>query len=306
MGDRVSNMRVRTVLQVFALVLLAMLWAACSAVRTGDSAAAPAASEAQMAQEGESDSGTIARKVVANADVSLVVQDTQTAVDEIEALADELGGYISDTSLYEDSVGLLQGRVVLRVPAETLNQALDRLAALALDVPSSNVTREDVTDQYSDVDAQLRNLEATEQELLALLAEVRERPDATAEDILAVHRSLTEIRGQIEQAQGQKNMLDNLIALSTIRVGLTPDAANRPVVEEGWRPGIVVRDAGRALVIALQGLGNLLIWFVIVGLPLIAVLALVLGVAFLLLRGFLRWTGRRSSRRERAQAGPPV
>lgn len=294
-------MRMRAVFRLTVVVLLAMLWAACSAARTGNSSAAPAAAAPEMAQGGESAGGGIARKVVANADVSLVVQDTQTAVDEIEAMADELGGYLSDTSLYKDSVGLLQGRVVLRVPAESLNQALDRLTALALDVPSSNVTREDVTDQYSDVDAQLRNLEATEQELLALLAEVRERPDATAEDILAVHRSLTEIRGQIEQAQGQKNMLDNLIALSTIRVDLTPDAANRPVVEEGWRPGIVARDAGRSLVIALQGLGNLLIWFVIVGLPLIAVLAVVLGVAFLLLRGFLRWAGRRSPRRERAE-----
>ena len=77
-----------------------------------------------------------------------------------------------------------------------------------------------MTDQYSDLDARLRNLRATEKELLALLTEVRERPNAKVEDILDVHRSLTQIRGEIETLQGRKNLLDNQIDFSTA-VGLS-------------------------------------------------------------------------------------
>ncbi|MEZ4609687.1 MAG: DUF4349 domain-containing protein [Caldilineaceae bacterium] len=117
-----------------------------------------------------------------------------------------------------------------------------------------------MTDQYTDLNAQLRNLEATEDELRTLLGEVRAKPGAKAEDILAVHRNLTEIRGQIEQVQGRKNMLDNLISLATIHLSLTPDVAEQPIVEARWRPGVTVSAALRALVGALQSLGNLAIW----------------------------------------------
>jgi hypothetical protein len=65
-------------------------------------------------------------------------------------------------------------------------------------------------------------------------------------------------------------MLDNLIGLSTIDVTLTPDAINLPVVEEGWRPAVVARDAMRTLVSAMQGLGNVAIWLAIFVLPLAA------------------------------------
>lgn len=68
----------------------------------------------------------------------------------------------------------------------------------------------------------LRNLRATENEPRGMLTEVREKPNATPEDILAVDNRLTEIRGQIEQVQGRKNMLENLIGLSTIEVTLAP------------------------------------------------------------------------------------
>ncbi len=144
---------------------------------------------------------------------------------------------------------------------------MDALGAMAVEVDARTMNREDVTDQYTDVDAQIRNLEATEQELIAMLEEVRERPNSTSEDIMAVYRTLTEVRGQIETLRGRKNMWDNLVALSTIDVTLTPDSANLPVVEEGWRPAGVAREAQRALVSAVQVLGNVVIWLGIFVLP---------------------------------------
>ena len=86
----------------------------------------------------------------------------------------------------------------LRVPADQLESALEQLEALAITVRGRTVNREDVTEQYSDIDAQLRNLQATENELREMLAEVRAKPNAKPEDILAVHRELTAIRSQID------------------------------------------------------------------------------------------------------------
>lgn len=231
-----------------------------------------------------------ARKVVANARVELVVTDTQETVRQIEALMSDLGGYVSNANLYKGYYGgaeLLQGTMTLRVPAESLETALAQLEGMALDTRARSIDRQDVTDQYSDVEAQLRNLQATENELRELLAEVRARPNATPEDILAVHRSLTEVRGQIEQLQGRKNMMDNLIALSTIDVTLTPDAANRPVVEDQWRPVVALRDASRALVSALQFLGDLAIWVVVFVLPILLLFLIPLAILIWVIRAIV-------------------
>ncbi|MGL4650741.1 MAG: DUF4349 domain-containing protein [Caldilineaceae bacterium] len=267
--------------------------------RTMDSApAAEMAASADMsnavAQEGGgvpatgASSALLARKMIARASLSMVVADAETTVDEIETMLEEVGGFIAASNLFNTGTGdkpVLQGNLQLRVPAEELDATLDKLEAMALDVGSRTLSREDVTDQYSDVDAQLRNLEATEAELREMLEEVSERPNAQPEDILAVHNRITEVRGQIEVLQGQQNLLDNLIGLSTIDLTLVPDAASLPVVETGWRPGNVVRAATRALVNTLQWLGNAIIWFVIAVLPVLLLLIFPLVVLF----AFVRW-----------------
>lgn len=285
----------------FLLSMLIFLWAGCGAAqpseRSSPAMEADSASSLQASDNSTGQASLLDRKVIANADMDLVVANTTAAVVEIEALAESMGGYISDTNLYKSSYGdseLLRGTLTLRVPAERLEETLTALAGLAVDVEARSVSRQDVTEAYSDIEAQLRNLQATEEELLALLTEVRAKPDATPEDIIAVYNSLTEIRGQIEQLQGRKNLLDSQISLSTITVDLIPDAINQPVVAEGWRPSVIVRDAMRALVSTLQFLGGAVIWVGIYLIPL-AVLAL---IPVVIVGWLLRTLARRMQRKK--------
>ncbi len=246
------------------------------------------------------------RKIIARAGLTLVVADTEAAVEEITTLMDEMGGYVSTSNLYRTSYNnndALQGTITLRVPSENLEAALVALAELAVEVDSRTLNREDVTDQYSDVDAQIRNLEATERELLAMLEEVRERPNSTTEDIMSVYRTLTEVRGEIETLRGRKNMWDNLISLSTIDVTLVPDSANLPVVDERWRPAAVAREAQRALGGPVQIVGNVAIWVGIYVLPLLLLAMIPLGILLWLVRWGL---GRLSKAKPAVAAAPPT
>lgn len=281
----------------WAVIAGIALWllAACASPMSREAAAPAPASEAApaeaVAQSDVSDGATLNRKIIARANIDLTVSDPSATVEAINALMDEVGGYVSASNLYKssyDAAQRLQGNLTLRVPADRLDETLAALEQMAVDVPSRTMDREDVTDQYSDIDAQLRNLEATEAELREMLAEVRARPNATAEDIMAVYRTLTEVRGQIEQLRGQKNMLDNLISLSTIEVTLRPDSAALPVVEEGWRPLVVVREALRALVGAVQWLGNVAIWVLVFLLPLLILAAIPLVVLYFVVRWLIR------------------
>jgi len=293
--------RIRLTITIF-LVLLGIACAACGASVSDMTFSESADEEASVTQQ-TADGGEASRQVIANANISLVVADTATALTGIEQVVSDLGGYVADMDLakggYDDSE-FLRGSITLRVPATSLEDALELLQALATDINYLNVNRQDVTDQYSDLDARLRNLRATETELLALLTEVRERPNSKVEDILAVHRSLTQIREEIETLQGRKNLLDNQIGFSTIWVELIPDSVFRPIVEEPWSASGPVRNALRALVATLQGLLTALIWAVLYLAPLLLVFLIPLAVLVWLVR---LWLGRRRSREKSSESG---
>ena len=273
--------------------LFGVMCAACAAP-PGPFNTAAADSAPAMAEESGDQMGAMAadtRKIIANSNLSLVVADTEAAMTAIEAIASDAGGYLSDVDLSKEMHGeteIMRGSLTLRVPVSSLAGVLDRLQELAAEVNHLNVDRQDVTEQYSDLDARLRNLQATEAELLVLLTEVRQKPNSDVKDILEVHRSLMDIRSEIETLQGRKNLLDNQIAFSTIRVELIPDSLNRPIVEEAWSATGPARSALRALVATLQDLLTVSIWGILFLVPLLAVLVIPIVALFWLARLLLR------------------
>jgi len=229
--------------------------------------------------------------LIRTANLALRVEDTETALTQIRDVAHSLEGYLVSTNLYRAD-DQLRGTVSLRVPAASFDAAMDRLKALAIKVEREDISSQDVTEEYTDLSARLRNLEATETELLALLTDVRERM-RNAEDVLAVHRELTSIRGEIEQIKGRMQYLERLVALATIDVELIPEEAERPIVEEGWQPLRTLRDSSRALVNAGQFLVDAAIWLVVFVLPVLVVLILPFAIIVYVLR---RWRRRRTTK----------
>jgi hypothetical protein len=238
------------------------------------------------------------RMIIRNASLQLVVRDTAETLEKVKDLVTDLGGYIASSNAWEHG-DWLRAHVTLRVPAESLDLALDGLKEMAVRVQQESLSGEDVTEEYSDVSARLRNLEATETELLALLTEVREKPGSTAEDILHVHRRLTEIRGEIEQVKGRMQYLEQMTALATINVELVPDPLDQPVVEPGWAPLRTLTEASRSLVRSLKRLVDILIWIVVYVLPILLLIAIPIVLVVLLIRWLVR---RRRSRRARKLA----
>ena len=76
-----------------------------------------------------------------------------------------------------------------------------------------------------------------------------------------------------------------------------PDILYQPISVAGWEPQGVAREAVQALVVALQGLGTMVIWFVILILPLLIILAILVTAVVWLIRWWLR---RRRSRKQAA------
>jgi len=244
--------------------------------------AAPAANRAPV----------IPRKLIRTFNLGLEVRDTEKVAKEVQALVTRLGGYVASAN------GQRQGEVLyysmtVRVPVEHVEEALTAVRALAVRINREQQQVEDVTDQYIDLDARRRTLEATETELLSLLAESRQRGRKVSE-IMEVYRELVEIRSQIEQIRTQLNSYDKLAALSTINLELVPTEAAKPVAGEEWRPGDTARGSVRTLVAFLRWLLDFAIFAVIVLLP----VGLVIGVVV--------WGLRKVWRRLRRKPIPPA
>jgi hypothetical protein len=230
------------------------------------------------------------RMIVRTDDLSLIVTDAQTALDSINSLAGSLGGYIAGSNTWRENEQL-RSRVTVRLPADKLDTALADIKKLAVRVEKENLSGQDVTEDFTDLGAQLKNLEATEVELRQLLTDVREKTQR-AEDVLQVYRELETTRGEIERVKGRMQYLSQMTALATLNIDLIPDILAKPVVEAGWRPMETARNAGRQLVVAMQGLLNAAIWLVLFVVPILIVLA----IPIVLLVLFIRWLRRRNRR----------
>jgi hypothetical protein len=234
------------------------------------------------------------RLIIRTAEVSLIVGDALASVDKLAALAAANGGYVTDSRLWRDG-GVVRATLTIRVPAQKLDAALAAIRKAGTRVESESVSGDDVTQEYVDMESEVRNLEAAEVEMRQLMTTVRERTKK-AQDILDVYQQLTQLRGEIEKAKGRMRYLSQMSAMSTIKLTLVPDAVAKPVVEPGWQPVAIVKDASRALVKTLQVVSDAVIWVVVYFAPLLLLVAGLLFIAWRVLASArLRRTGTGSA-----------
>ncbi|MDE3089027.1 MAG: DUF4349 domain-containing protein [Chloroflexota bacterium] len=279
---------------------LALAIVSCAAPMAPAPTAAPAAGFAPPSAErvlpslkGADSTGNVPnaasadRMIVYTVNLRLEVQDTDKAVNDITAIAKQYNGYVAASNLNRNPKGQLAGTIALRIPADSLDAAQKQVEAAGLKVLSRNKSSNDVTDQYTDLNARLTNLQATEVELRKMMDSVAAK-SSKAEDILAVYNQLTQIRSQIEQIKGQMNVLEKTSTLATLTVELVPHEDVQIVEPETWLPNKTAAQALRALFQALQGIVDLAIWLLLFVLPVLIVLLLPFIVLALVLRAIFR------------------
>jgi hypothetical protein len=163
---------------------------------------------------GEAQTVPAERMVIRSAYMALVVEDVGASLTQITTLADAFGGYVVNSDIREDK-NRLYASVSFRVDANRFNEALQALRDLAVDIRSESTSGQDVTEEYVDLNAKLRNLEASEAQLLELMKQAGD-----VSEILGVQRELTDTRGEIEQIKGRMQYLEQSAALAYISASL--------------------------------------------------------------------------------------
>jgi hypothetical protein len=154
------------------------------------------------------------RMVIRSGSMQLVVKDIAEAVKKISELAGNFGGYVVESTIQE-SQSRQYGNISIRVLSARFDEALTALKAMAEDVKSENTSGEDVTEEYTDLDSKLRNLQAAEAQLLTLMARA-----GNVTEILEVQKELVSTRSEIEQIKGRMQYLEQSASLSLLRISL--------------------------------------------------------------------------------------
>ena len=194
-------------------------------------------------------------KVIHKAQLDLLVGNCAEVQKKIEALARAESGMVESSTVEEHSA-----RISLRIPSARFEEVRAKLRDLAVRIKQDSVAAADVSKQYFDGESRLRNLRVEEQQFLEVM-----KKSHTVPDILAVTKSLSEVRDEIERADAEFRHLRDQIDMAQIDVNLSSESSSGV----HWAPGSSTKSAFNDFLQSLADFGDFLIWLV-VNLPLIA------------------------------------
>jgi hypothetical protein len=225
----------------------------------------------------ESGNAEIDRRLVKTGYINMEVNDITEAMSGVARVASELGGYVVSSNESGDK-DITYGRISIRVPSDRFDEAFERLRELAIKVTNKSTDSQDVTEEYTDLQAQLRNSEATEAQYLELLKKAE-----TVEDTLKVYQQLSSIRSEIERIKGRIQYLERTSDMALIEVNLYK---TKPIDGTGWNALETLKSAIRGLAAFGKALANIVIWLVIFSPVWIIILVVVLY--------FTRWRKKKA------------
>ena len=157
-------------------------------------------------------------RVIKTAEIRIGVprDDFKASIQDSVNIAERHGGFVNSTTIDDDD---RRGSVTIRVPAEQFEAALGALKEIG-DVEAEAISGTDVSQEFVDLAARMRNLEAQETVLLNLMERA-----TTVLGTIRVQRELQPIQLEIERLQGRINFLEDQTDMSTITVTFTPVGA---------------------------------------------------------------------------------
>jgi hypothetical protein len=234
-----------------------------------------------------------ARKIIYDARIELVVDSLNATEQAISKMIRENDGFLAESD--QSSLAQNQRRAIWRVRVPVAN--FDRFVAAVIrlgEVRQNHVGSQDVTEEYFDLEARIRNKREEEKRLLKHLA------DSTGklEDILAVERELSRVRGEAEQMEGRIRFLTDRAELSTVTIEANEWKDYKPPVAATFSTQI-----SRSFFLSAERLvefGKGLVILLVVLAPWVPIMIVGLVLARLLIRYAAR------SSRSGAERTPPV
>ncbi|NLZ93560.1 MAG: DUF4349 domain-containing protein [Firmicutes bacterium] len=250
--------------QILALLLVVLVILAGCAARNSSEVADNAGigsspKEAFPREEGQmadgSGTGEAEQKLIRTASLSLDVEKIEESIEAITLAVKQADGFVAESSLY-DNVAKRTARLVLRLPAAQLEKVLAEIKTIGI-VRHSSTGSNDVTLNYIDLEARIRNLQLQEERLLEILKQAE-----TVEDILRVEEELGRVRGELEAKTAEFRYLKDRVDYATIEISLQETVTASSSITGSGLKGVWQRSRNgfvKSINAMLTGAGNLLV-----------------------------------------------
>ena len=221
----------------------------------------------------------IERKIIRNGKLTVETDDPTAEQSKITSIAESHGGFVVTSEFKQNGSNQTSQMVTItvRVPSLQFDDTLVKIRALG-HVMAENVTGQDVTEEFLDLEARIKTKKALEAQFLEIMKQAKNVSDA-----LEVQRQIADVRTEIERMEGRKRFLENQAALSTIVITLQTPAPILSASTNGFWHSVKQAFADGVDLAAQIILG--LIRLIIVLIPIILFIFLPLG---LLLRFIIR------------------
>lgn len=260
--------------RICLVVVLAIVCGSLISCKKKEEAPAPASAPAPESADSGGDRGESfekvqlasveKRKIILNHALVLEVKSVAVSLEALKKLAESSGGYLFNSTRSGSESGSVSGHVGMRVPSGKANGVMKSLRGLGR-VESENSTAEDITEEYVDLEARLKNARSSEARLLDLYNKA-----GKLSDVLAVEKELTRVRGDIESFEAKKKNWDILTSMVTIEITLHEPAGAFPSGHRFWsaikgafgKSADMVAGSLHALIVFVAGV---LPWLVVFG-----------------------------------------
>jgi hypothetical protein len=198
----------------------------------------------------ESEVANTDRQIIRSGTLEIITTDPLQAAEQLRDLATHLSGFVVSSKVNGSDERARSAQVTMRIPAKHLDEARAQVRAIAKAVEEDTIEARDVTREYVDQEAKLRNFRAEEAQYLAILKR------ATAvKDVLEVSSKLADVRGRTDELEADLRFLRHQVELSLLTVNITA-MAEAQVFGIRWRPLYRARLALRGALSAIADYGD--------------------------------------------------
>ena len=163
------------------------------------------------------------RKIIYTGSVALRTDDLDAAEKKLEAMVKQFNGYLGAASRSGTKGSQRSGSWTIRIPSTGYGSFVKAISTIG-ELESSSQEAQDVSEEFYDVQARLKNKKLEEARLLDLL----QKATGKLTEVLTVEKELSRIREEIEQIEGRLRFLTNQTDLSTITVTINEVKEFRP------------------------------------------------------------------------------
>lgn len=238
------------------------------------------AEESEEFYDDNSEAITTNRMIIHQANLSVKVKNLEDTQLKIEKKVEKHGGYVVEANVYKENEEHVSGFITVRIPEKHFQTFLTDTEDVATEVIERNVSGQDITEEYVDLESRLKSKKVVEERLLAFMKEAKK-----TEDLLTISTDLAKVQEEIEVVTGKMKYFDNQVAYSTVHVSMYEAGVKIPELEnknlDTWE------KTKKQLATSINFIftaGSGIFVFIVGNLPIILLLLLISTIVYMSLR----------------------